>query len=163
MLYLGIDQHKRQLTVNLRGEDGSVVLKRQVSTKWDKVREFFADLAEKSAAEGGFWAILEVCGMNPWLLEMLAEYGCAEIVVTQPTSRAKQKTDRRDASQLSHTLWVHRQQLAGGKHPSGLRRNWSVASCRSMCGTACSQAVLKCDEPLDFPRRQTTIGPQQYD
>ena len=24
MLYLGIDQHKRQLTVNLRGEDGSV-------------------------------------------------------------------------------------------------------------------------------------------
>jgi hypothetical protein len=24
MLYLGIDQHKRQLTVNLRGEDGTV-------------------------------------------------------------------------------------------------------------------------------------------
>ena len=44
MLYLGIDQHKRQLTVNLRGEDGSVVLKRQVSTEWEKVRAFFADL-----------------------------------------------------------------------------------------------------------------------
>lgn len=27
MLYLGIDQHKRQLTVNLRGEDGTVILK----------------------------------------------------------------------------------------------------------------------------------------
>ena len=26
MLYLGIDQHKQQLTVNLRGEDGLVVL-----------------------------------------------------------------------------------------------------------------------------------------
>jgi len=26
MLYLGIDQHKRQLTVNLRNEDGSVIL-----------------------------------------------------------------------------------------------------------------------------------------
>ena len=38
MLYLGIDQHKRQLTVNLRGEDGSVILKRQVSTQWEKVR-----------------------------------------------------------------------------------------------------------------------------
>jgi len=122
MLYLGIDQHKRQLTVNLRDEDGSVVLKRQVSTKCDKVRAFFADLAEKSAAEGGFWAILEVCGMNPWLLEVLAEYGCSEIVVTQPTTRATQKTDRRDAGELSHSLWVHRQQLAGGKHPSGLRR-----------------------------------------
>jgi len=60
--------------------------------------------------------------MNPWLLEMLEEYGCGEIVVTQPTTRSKQKTDRRDASQLSHMFWVHRQQLAGGKHTSGLRR-----------------------------------------
>ena len=47
MLYLGIDQHKRQLTVNLRSEDGSVILKRQVSTQWEKVRAFFADLAEE--------------------------------------------------------------------------------------------------------------------
>ncbi len=30
MLYLGIDQHKRQLTVNLRSEDGSVIVKRHV-------------------------------------------------------------------------------------------------------------------------------------
>ena len=30
MLYLGIDQHKRQLTVNLRNEDGTVILQRQV-------------------------------------------------------------------------------------------------------------------------------------
>ena len=67
MLYLGIDQHKRQLTVNLRSEDGSVILKRQVSTQWEKVRAFFADLAEKAQPEGGFLAILEVCGMNPWL------------------------------------------------------------------------------------------------
>ena len=44
MLYLGIDQHKRQLTVNLRGEDGSVILKRQVSTQWEKVRAFFAGI-----------------------------------------------------------------------------------------------------------------------
>ena len=104
MLYLGIDQHKRQLTVNLRSEDGSVILKRQVSTQWEKVRAFFADLAEKARPEGGFLAILEVCGMNPWLLEMLQEYGCREIVVIQPTERSKQKTDRRDAGDLSHLL-----------------------------------------------------------
>ena len=122
MLYLGIDQHKRQLTVNLRSEDGSVILKRQVSTQWEKVRAFFADLAERARPEGGFLAILEVCGMNPWLLAMLQEYGCRETVVTQPTERAKQKTDRRDAGQLSHLLWVHRQQFLGGKHPLGLRR-----------------------------------------
>jgi transposase len=122
MLYLGIDQHKRQLTVNLRGEDGSVILKRQVSTQWEKVRAFFADLAEKAGPEGGFLAILEVCGMNPWLLEMLQEYGCRETVVIQPTERSKQKTDRRDAGDLSHLLWVHRQQFLDGAHPLGLRR-----------------------------------------
>jgi transposase len=122
MLYLGIDQHKRQLTVNLRSEDGTVILKRQVSTQWEKVRAFFADLAEKARPDGGFLAILEVCGMNPWLLGMLKEYGCREIVVTQPTERSKQKTDRRDAGVLSHLLWVHRQQFLDGKHPLGLRR-----------------------------------------
>lgn len=122
MLYLGIDQHKSQLTVNLRSEDGLVIQKRQVSTQWEKVRAFFADLAEKAEPEGGFLAIVEVCGMNPWLLEMLKEYGCREVVVIQPTERAKQKTDHRDAGQLGHSLWVHRQQFLDGKHPLGLRR-----------------------------------------
>jgi len=122
MLYLGIDQHKSQLTVNLRSEDGLVILKRQVGTQWEKVRTFFADLAEKARLDGGFLAILEVCGMNPWLLEMLQQYGCRETVVIQPTERSKQKTDHRDAGELSHLLWVHRQQFLEGKHPLGLRR-----------------------------------------
>jgi len=122
MLYLGIDQHKRQLTVNLRGEDGMVILARQVSTQWEKVRAFFADLADKARPEGGFFAILEVCGMNPWLLEMLVEYGCRESVVIQPTERSRQKTDRRDASELAHLLWVHRHHFLDGEHPQGLRR-----------------------------------------
>ena len=122
MVYLGIDQHKSQLTVTLRGEDGSVILKRQVSTQWEKVRAFFTDLAEKAGPEGGFLAILEVCGMNPWLLEMLKHFGCRETVIIQPTERSKQKTDQRDAGELSHLLWVHRQQFLEGKHPLGLRR-----------------------------------------
>ncbi len=122
MFYLGIDQHKRQLTVNLRSEDGTVILQRQVSTEWEKVHAFFADLAVKARPEGGFLAILEVCGMNPWLLDMLQEYGCRETVVIQPTERSKQKTDRRDAGKLGHLLWVHRQQFLDGMHPLGLRR-----------------------------------------
>ena len=48
-LYLGIGQHRKQLTVNLRNEAGDVVLRRQVSTEWPKVRKFFADLAERTA------------------------------------------------------------------------------------------------------------------
>ena len=122
MLYLGIDQHKSQLTVNLRSEDGTVLLQRQVSTKWEKIRAFFADQAERSAGEGGFMAIVEVCGMNPWLIDMLQEYGCREIVVTQPEQRSKKKTDRRDAAFLSNLLWLNRQRLAGGQRAPGMRR-----------------------------------------
>ena len=51
MLYLAIDQHRRQLTVNVRNEAGDVVLRRQVSTQWEKVRQFFADLRADSEAE----------------------------------------------------------------------------------------------------------------
>jgi hypothetical protein len=40
MLYLAIDQHRKQLTVNLRDEAGDVIVKRQVSTEWVRVREF---------------------------------------------------------------------------------------------------------------------------
>ncbi len=32
MFYLGIDQHKRQLTVNLRGEDGFAILIRRAAS-----------------------------------------------------------------------------------------------------------------------------------
>ena len=34
----------------------------------------------------------------------------------------RQKTDRRDAGELAHQLWVHRQQFLEGKHPLGVRR-----------------------------------------
>ena len=37
MFYLGIDQHAKQLTINLRDEEGNAVLKRQVSTRPEKV------------------------------------------------------------------------------------------------------------------------------
>lgn len=122
MLYLGIDQHRKQLTVNLRDEQGDVVLKRQVSTQWDRVRKFFLDLRRKAEPEDGFVAIVEVCGFNRWLLEMLDEYGCCEIVLIQPENRSKKKTDRRDANDLCQTLWVNRERLLDGKPVHGLRR-----------------------------------------
>ena len=52
MLYLGIDQHRKQLTVNVRNEQGDVVLKRQVSTEWDRVRKFFEELRAACGAGG---------------------------------------------------------------------------------------------------------------
>jgi hypothetical protein len=101
MLYLGIDQHARQLTVSLRGEGGDVVLARQVSTEPDRVRAFFDQLA-RDRLQGGeaFAAVLEVCGFNDWLIRMLTEYRCARVVLIQPDDRKKRKTDRRDAAAL---------------------------------------------------------------
>jgi transposase len=122
MLYLGIDQHRKQLTVNVRNERGDVTLRRQVSTEWERVRKFFTELCQEAEPEGGFMAIVEVCGFNQWLLAMLEEYGCGETVLIQPEQRSKQKTDRRDASQLGQILWINRQRLLEGKPVHGLRR-----------------------------------------
>jgi hypothetical protein len=67
-------------------------------------------------------AIVEICGFNDWLLEMLKEYGCCETVLIQPEKRSRKKTDRRDASALSQLLWVSRQRVLGGKRAQGLKR-----------------------------------------
>lgn len=122
MLYLAIDQHRKQLTVNLRNETGDVMLKRQVSTQWKRVREFLEDVRQRSLPEGGFVAIIEVCGFNDWLVRLLVDYGCQEIVLVQPEKRIKNKTDRRDANALGELLWTNRQRLLAGKKVQNLRR-----------------------------------------
>lgn len=122
MLYLGIDQHGKQLTLNGRTEKGDVFVRRQVSTEWERVRAFFAWLREQAEPEGGFVAIVEICGFNDWLLKMLEEYGCRETVLMQPEKRSKKKTDRRDANALSELLWVNRSRLLEGKPVHQVRR-----------------------------------------
>ena len=122
MLYLGIDQHRKQLTVSVRNEAGDAVLRRQVSTEWARVRAFFDELRRLAQPEGGFAAIVEVCGFNDWLLKMLTEYGCRETVLIQVEKRSKKKTDRRDAHQLSGLLWVNRGRLLAGQRVEGVRR-----------------------------------------
>ena len=122
MLYLAIDQHRKQLTVNLRNETGDVILKRQVSTEWARVRAFLAEVGERSVPEGGFVAIVEVCGFNEWFVKLLVEYGCREVIVIQPEKRSKKKTDRRDANALGELLWVNRHRLLAGKKVQGVRR-----------------------------------------
>ncbi|MGA9062341.1 MAG: IS110 family transposase [Terracidiphilus sp.] len=122
MLYLGIDQHRKQLTVNVRNETGEAVLRRQVSTEWERVRAFFDELRRQAEREGGFVSIVELCGFNDWLLKMLNEYGCRETVLIRPEKRSKRKTDRRDAHQLSGLLWVNRHRLLVGVKVEGVQR-----------------------------------------
>jgi transposase len=120
MLYLGIDQHRKQLTVCVRNEEGDVMLRRQVSTEWDRVRAFGAEI-RKLAGPAGFVVIVEVCGFNDWLLKLLAEYDCRETFVVQPEKQSKKKTDRRDANALCEILWLNRQRLLDGKPVQGVR------------------------------------------
>jgi transposase len=122
MLYLAIDQHRKQLTVSLRNEEGHVLVARQVSTGWDRVRAFLAQVREQAQQAGGFVAIVEVCGFNDWLLKMLAEFGCADIVLVQTASRGRKKTDRRDAAKLGELLWINRGRLARREKLQQLRR-----------------------------------------
>src|SRR5687768_4240705 len=123
MLYLGIDQHARQLTVSLRGEDGDVLLARQVSTEPDRVQAFFARLTRDRVPDGGgFVAVLEVCGFNDWLIRMLKDYHCHKVILIQPEDRKKRKTDRRDAAARSELLWANRDRLVHGKPVRGLRQ-----------------------------------------
>lgn len=122
MLYLAIDQHSKQLTVNLRDESGEVLLRRQVSTRGEAPRQFLCEVQQRSAAAGGYVTIVEVCGFNDWLLELLPQCGCRETVLVQADRRSKRKTDRRDANKLGELLWVNRHRLSAGQPISHLRR-----------------------------------------
>ncbi|MDA0810440.1 MAG: hypothetical protein O3B68_20800, partial [Planctomycetota bacterium] len=51
MLYVGIDQHTRQLTVCVRNEEGEVVLRRQVGTRLDKVVPFLEQIRDDAGAD----------------------------------------------------------------------------------------------------------------
>ena len=123
MLYLAIDQHAKQITVCVRNEEGDTVLRRQVSTRPEKIEAFFQQLTEMDAE---FMAILEVCGFNDWLIEVLRKWNCREIVLIHPEKPSKKKTDRRDAHKLADLLWLNRERLAAGQTVHGLRRVYMV-------------------------------------
>jgi transposase len=121
MLYLGIDLHAKQMTVCVRDESGEVICRRQVSTAGDAVPVFLAWVARTAGAKG-YLAVIEVCGFHDWLVELLAHCGCREIVLVQPTTRERRKTDRIDAARLSELLWTNRERLLAGLPVRGLRR-----------------------------------------
>ncbi len=123
MLYVAIDQHSKQITVCVRNEDGDTVLRRQVSTRPEKIEAFFQQITEMDSQ---FMAIIEVCGFNDWLIETLREWKCHEIVLIHPDKPSKKKTDRRDAKKLADLLWINRERLAVGQTVHGLRRVYMV-------------------------------------
>jgi transposase len=119
MLYVAIDQHAKQVTVAIRDDQGEDVLKRQVSTRREKIEQFFDQVV---AMDAEFMAILDSCGFNDWLLEELHNRKCREIVLIHPERPSKKKTDRRDAHKLCDLLWLNRERLAAAKPVHGLCR-----------------------------------------
>jgi transposase len=123
MLYLGIDQHARQITISLRDAAGDVVQAQQVSTQPEKINAFFQQLTrERLRKDESFVAVLEVCGFNDWLIRLLHDYRCHKVILIQPDDRKRCKTDRRDAAALSELLWVNRDRLLEGKPVRGVRQ-----------------------------------------
>jgi transposase len=122
MLYLGIDLHLKQMTVSLRNDDGDVVLRRQVSTRWPKLAEFREQLHQTLAADEEYVAVVEVCGFHDWLVKWLQQdERCHQVLVVQPLGRIAHKTDRRDANALSELLWINRERLLRGDRVQGVR------------------------------------------
>ena len=114
MVYVGIDQHKRHLTICTRDEQGDILLRRQVSTQWEKIYRFLESLQDRSAGQGGYVAVVEVCGFNGWLVQRLEQYGCRQAYVIKAPDRVRVKTDRRGAAKLSELLWINRDRIAAG-------------------------------------------------
>ena len=121
-MYLGIDLHQDQITVNSRNEEGITVYKGQISTKHDKINDFLDKYVSDAQQCGGYMAILEVCGFHEWLYNALKKFNCDEIVLVQPENSSNKKTDQRDANILCELLWNNRLHLRNGNHPVGIRR-----------------------------------------
>jgi transposase len=108
MLYIAVDQHAKQLTVSVRNDAGDVILRRQVSTEWAKVRAFWDGIREQSPE--GCVVILEVCGLNDWLVALLtAMPGCQLVLVQAPQRQVPLTTAG------WHCQWRTRSRISPGR------------------------------------------------
>ena len=173
MLYLGIDQHARQITISLRDDSGDVLQARQVSTQPEKINAFFQQLGRERLHNGeSFVAVLEVCGFNDWLIRLLHEHRCHKVILIQPEDRKKRKTDRRDAATLSELLWVNRDRLLQGKPVRGLRQvdiasstdqeNRRLTTLRKEAGQARTRLVNKARHILRRHNRQWEMPTKRF-
>jgi transposase len=82
MLYLGIDQHARQITVSLRADSGDVLPARQVSTQPEKFHAFFQQLTRERLPTKAAIAWLQEVALpeidRPEMNHLLADLGRAQ-------------------------------------------------------------------------------------
>ena len=71
-----------------------------------KIDAFFQQSTRERLGNGeSFIAVLDVCGFNDWLIRLLRDCYCHQVIPIKPENRKKCKTDRRDAAALSELLW----------------------------------------------------------
>lgn len=75
MLYLGIDQHARQLMISLRDGSGDVLQARQVSTRPEKIQAFLTKLTKERLRDDELlFAVVEAFGFHlhdPWFVNKI--------------------------------------------------------------------------------------------
>jgi hypothetical protein len=93
MQYLGIDLHRKQMTVSLRNHNGDVLLRRQVSTRWPKLEEFRNQVQQALATGEKSVVVVEVCGFHDWLVHWLRQdEWCHQVLVVQPLGRSASRS-----------------------------------------------------------------------
>lgn len=123
VLYLGIDQHIAEVHLSLRDDHGEIQHTEKVSTQPSKIKPFFQSLTNELLQSGEtFLALLEVFEFNGWLIRMLQDYRCQQIILIQPHEGKQTFVNRRDADQLSELLWVYREHLLAGKQILSMRQ-----------------------------------------
>ncbi len=72
MLYVGIDQHRKQLTV-CSGRIGQRARSQHKRTAWQKVRgrSSMKPVRASPVRTAVIWPAVEICGFNQWLLKLL--------------------------------------------------------------------------------------------
>ena len=95
MLYLGIDQHARQITISLRDENGDVLQARQVSTEPEKIQAALkaTDLKADQLMIGYNGVKFDDTGQNILASTFLIQLKGKEYVSVWPADRATSKLE----------------------------------------------------------------------
>ncbi|WP_437231243.1 hypothetical protein SH661x_002485 [Planctomicrobium sp. SH661] len=71
----------------------------------EKILELIAQLTRRCAElDEQLIAVVEVCGLNDWLIRMLRDCRCHRVILIQPEERKRCKTDRPARADLVTTV-----------------------------------------------------------
>lgn len=161
--YVGIDQHKKTSTLNIRGGDGRMI--RTVGIRHDRLKAL-RDVI--STLDGKVQTAVEATGFYWWMVQELRRLG-AEAHLAHPAAlkmifKAKNKTDKNDAERISKLLWLGQlpesyiptEEQIQARELLGTRR--LLVKVRGQIGNRIHQLFAKLNEPV--PTRGLLYSPK---